>query len=351
MAKFSDSSFTPSDLSFESLKKHNRHGVEYWSARELQSCLGYSKWHGFEPAIKKAMKSCKQSGNNPQNHFSGACKMVEIGSHTKREVNDYHLSRFACYLVAQNGDPRKPEIAYAQKYFAIQTRRQELSEENVADLERLELRKQASIEFKALSGAARDAGVQDKMFGIFHDAGYKGLYGGLVPDHENLCHFGCVKAPGLRFPQVGPMFSNMDPLAGTQPRELSRSQNGKDFRGRALGVDAIKARKGIAPKEQLMDRMNTTELAANQFRMTHTREKLKLERIKDQRDAMATHEMVGREVRAAIAKIGVAMPENIPPAEPIKNVEKRLKKTKPKLILDAKDSGLLPENSFDKLEA
>ena len=158
-----------------------------------------------------------------------------------------------------------------------------------ADLERLELRKQASIEFKALSGAARDAGVQNKMFGIFHDAGYKGLYGG-------------------------------------------------------LGVDAIKARKGIAPKEQLMDRMNTTELAANQFRMTHTREKLKLEKIKNQRDAMETHEMVGREVRAAIAKIGVAMPENIPPAEPIKNVEKRLKKKKSVLELDGKDAaGLLPK--------
>ncbi len=222
--------------------------------------------------------------------------MVEIGSRTQREVNDYHLSRFACYLIAQNGDPRKPEIAQAQKYFAVQTRKQELSEENAADLERLELRKQASVEFKALSGAARDAGVQNKMFGIFHDAGYKGLYGG-------------------------------------------------------LGVDAIKARKGIDPKEQLMDRMNTTELAANQFRMTHTREKLKLEKIKNQRDAMETHEMVGREVRAAIAKIGVAMPENIPPAEPIKNVERRLKKAKPKLLLDEKDSGLLPHISSNNLES
>ena len=285
----------PSNLSFESLKKLNQYGIEYWSARDLQACLGYSKWHGFEPAIKKAMKSCMQSGNDPQNHFTSACKMVEIGSQTQREVNDYHLSRFACYLIAQNGDPRKPEIAFAQKYFAIQTRKQELSEEIAADLERLELRKQASVEFKALSGAARDAGVQNKMFGVFHDAGYKGLYGG-------------------------------------------------------LGVDAIKARKGIDPKEQFMDRMNTTELAANQFRMTHTREKLKLEKIKNQRDAMETHEMVGREVRAAIAKIGVAMPENIPPAEPIKNVEKRLKKAKPKLILDEKDSGLLPKNSSNDLE-
>lgn len=295
MENSSNKHLISTNLSFESLKKLNQYGIEYWSARDLQSCLGYSKWHGFEPAIKKAMESCRQSGNDPQNHFTSVCKMVEIGSHTQREVNDYHLSRFACYLIAQNGDPRKPEIAQAQKYFAIQTRKQELSEENAADLERLELRKQASVEFKALSGAARDAGVQNKMFGVFHDAGYKGLYGG-------------------------------------------------------LGVDAIKARKGIAPKEQLMDRMNTTELAANQFRMTHTREKLKLEKIKNQRDAMETHEMVGREVRAAIAKIGVTMPENIPPAEPIKNVEKRLKKAKPKLLLDEKDSGLLPSDSSNNLE-
>ncbi len=277
--------------SFESLKKINQHGIEYWSARDLQACLGYSEWRKFEATVKKGIESCKQSGNDPQHHFVGADKMVSIGSRADRKVGDWHLSRFACYLIAQNGDPRKPEIAEAQKYFAIQTRKQELSDEMAADLERLELRKQAATEFKALSGAARDAGVQNQMFGIFHDAGYKGLYGG-------------------------------------------------------LGVDAIKARKGIPPKEQLMDRMNAAELAANQFRMTHTREKLKQEKIKNQRDAIETHEMVGREVRAAIAKIGVAMPENISPAEPIKNVEKRLKKTKPKLELEDKDAaGLSPKNS------
>ena len=282
---------TATNLSFESLKKLNQHGIEYWSARDLQACLGYSQWRYFENALKKAVTSCKKSGNDPQNHFAGVRKMVSIGSQTEREVEDWHLSRFACYLIAQNGDPRKAEIAEAQKYFAVQTRRQELSDEMAADLERLELRKQAATEFKALSGAARDAGVQNKMFGVFHDAGYKGLYGG-------------------------------------------------------LGVDAIKARKGIPPKEQLMDRMGAAELAANQFRMTHTREKLKQEKIKNQRDAIETHEMVGREVRAAIAKIGVAMPENVPPAEPIKNVEKRLKKITPKLELEDKDAaGLSPKNS------
>jgi DNA-damage-inducible protein D len=283
MKKNDDNSLIPSRLSFEDLKQINQHGIEYWSARELQSLLGYSKWQRFENAIEKAIESCKQSGNDPNHHFTGAGKPIFGGKGASQVVEDYHLSRFACYLIAQNGDPRKPEIAHAQKYFAIQTRRQELTDAAIADLERLELRKQTSQDFKALSGAARDAGVQNKMFGIFHDAGYKGLYGG-------------------------------------------------------LGADAIKARKGIDPKEQLMDRMDRTELAANQFRMTQTREKLKREGIKNQRHAIEAHEAVGKEVRSAIAKIGGTAPENIPPAEHIKKVEKRLKKAKPILMLDPKDS-------------
>ncbi|OGN56737.1 MAG: DNA damage-inducible protein D [Chlamydiae bacterium RIFCSPHIGHO2_12_FULL_44_59] len=289
MKKNGDSELIPSNVSFEDLKKLNQHGIEYWSARELQSLLGYTKWQRFENALEKAIESCKQSGNDPKHHFTGSGKQIQFGKGATQMVDDYHLSRFACYLIAQNGDSRKPEIAHAQKYFAIQTRRQELSDAAIADLERLELRKQTSQDFKALSGAARDAGVQNKMFGIFHDAGDKGLYGG-------------------------------------------------------IGSDAIKARKGIDPKEQLMDRMDRTELAANQFRMTQTREKLKREGIKNQRDAIEAHETVGKEVRAAIAKIGGTPPENIPPAEHIKKVEKRLKKAKPKLLLDDKDAGLLPQN-------
>jgi DNA-damage-inducible protein D len=289
MDNHEDRSLTPSPPSFESLKKLNKHGVEYWSARDLQPLLGYAKWQRFENVLKKAIESCKMSGNNPDHHFTGAGKQIEFGKGATQMVEDYHFSRFACYLIAQNGDPRKPEIAQAQKYFAIQTRRQEISDQLAADQERLETRQQMTVEFKALSGAAREAGVQDKMFGIFHDAGYKGLYGG-------------------------------------------------------LGVDAIKARKGISPKENLMDRMDTTELIANQFRMSQTREKLKRENIKNQRDAIETHETVGKEVRAAIAKIGGTPPENIPSAESIRNVEKRLKKSKPKLKLDDKDAaGLLPK--------
>lgn len=281
---------TAVSTSFESLKQTNGHGAEYWSARDLQVMLGYSQWRRFEQVIERARTSCESSGNNPSNHFAGAGKMVDLGSGSQRDVPDYHLSRFACYLIAQNGDPRKAEIAQAQKYFAIQTRRRELDEQAAADLERLELRKQTAEEFKALSGAAQDAGVQSKMFGIFHDAGYKGLYGG-------------------------------------------------------LGRDAIKQRKAIPAKDNLLDRMNATELAANQFRMTQTRDKLARENINTQAHAILTHEQVGKEVRSAIERIGGTLPEKIPPAEHIKAVEKRLKTTMPKLQLDEREaSGLLGED-------
>ena len=126
--------------SFEELRRTNQHGAEYWSARDLQPLLGYTQWRRFEQAIERAMTSCETSGNNPENHFAGAGKMVGLGSGSQREVDDYQLSRFACYLIAQNGDPRKPEIAQAQKYFAVQSRRQELSDQAASDMERLELR-------------------------------------------------------------------------------------------------------------------------------------------------------------------------------------------------------------------
>lgn len=271
------------DKSFEDLKNTNEHGAEYWSARDLQTVLGYSQWRRFEDAVKRAIISCQQSGNNPEYHFADAGKPITGGKGAVQVVDDYHLSRFACYLIAQNGDPRKPEIANAQKYFAVQARRQEMSQALAADMERLEIRKQTSEEFKALSGAARDAGVQNQMFGVFHDAGYKGLYNG-------------------------------------------------------LGNEAIKQRKGIPKKENLMDRMDTTELAANQFRMTQTRDKLARERVSSQQQAIRTHEEVGREVREAIKRIGGAMPENIPPAEHINEVEKRIKSTPPVLELEEKDA-------------
>ncbi|MBI4837834.1 MAG: DNA damage-inducible protein D [Nitrospirae bacterium] len=280
----SDKNLVPmGSTSFEDLKKVNEYSAEYWSAREIQPLLGYTQWRRFEDAIKRALTSCKQSGNTVENHFADTGKMVELGSGSSREIPDYNLSRFACYLIAQNGDPRKPEIANAQKYFAVQARRQEISTAIAADVERLELRKQTAEEFKALSGAARDAGVHDRMFGVFHDAGYKGMYGG-------------------------------------------------------LGRDAIKKQKKISEKENLMDRMDTTELAANQFRMTQTRDKLARERVKDQQSAIRTHEGVGKEVREAIKRIGGRLPEELPPAEHIKQVEKRVQIAIPKLELEEKDA-------------
>lgn len=274
---------TSSRKSFEDLRQTNQYGAEYWTARELQPLLGYRQWRGFANAVQKAITSCEKSGNDPSHHFARARKPIMGGKGAIQDVDDYELSRFACYLIAQNGDPRIPEIAEAQKYFAIQTRRQEQSDALAADMERIEMRKQTSEEFKALSGAARTAGVQDRMFGIFHDAGYKGLYGG-------------------------------------------------------LGNQEIKARKGIPLKEQLMDRMGTTELAANQFRMTQTRDKLARERIQDQQLAIEAHGQVGKEVRDAIKRIGGTLPEKLPPAEHIKNVKKRIASVPPRLQLEDKDA-------------
>lgn len=282
---------------FEGLRRTNENRAEFWSARDLQNLLGYSQWRRFETAIERAIASCLTSGNVPDHHFAGAGKPITGGKGAVQVVADYRLSRFACYLIAQNGDPRKPEIAEAQKYFAIQTRRQELADARsgalVADVERLELRKQASEEFKALSGAARQAGVENRMFGVFHDAGYKGLYGG---------------------------------------------------RGR----DAIKREKGIPERENLMDRMNATELAANQFRMTQTRDKLARDRVRHQAQAVVTHETVGREVRDAIKRIGGTLPEQIPADEHIKQVERRVKAAPPKLAIEGPYAGGLLGPSRDE---
>jgi DNA-damage-inducible protein D len=288
----------PSDL-FESMKLLNEHGAEYWCARSIMDRLGYKQWRRFEGVIVKAVASCRQSDNEPGYHFAKVGKPISGGKGAVQSVADYHLSRFACYLIAQNGDPQKPEIASAQKYFAIQTRRQELSDQAAADTERLELRNQVVTEFKALSGAARQAGVQNKMFGIFHDAGYKGLYGG-------------------------------------------------------IGNAEIKRRKGIPEKESLTDRMGSTELAANQFRMTQTREKLPA--VNTQEQAIALHERVGREVRIAIEKIQGTMPEHLKPAEHIKQVKKRVKTAKPAIRLDETHArGLIgsdgpsPAETFDDI--
>lgn len=245
---------------FDSIKQTNPYGVEYWSARDLMPLLGYDKWERFAGAIKRAIIACEQVGQIISDHFPGAGKMIAAGKGAQREVKDYHLSRFACYSIAQNGDPRKPEIAAAQAYFIISTRENELAHLLAEQEKRLHLRQQVSEHNKLLNQAASEAGVHSRSFGVFHNAGYKGLYGG-------------------------------------------------------LGVAEIKEHKHIEQREELLDRMGPAELAANYFRITQTEELLKKAGISEQTEAIEAHHEVGTKVRKAIADIGGSMPEDLP-AEP-----------------------------------
>ncbi len=264
---------------FESIKSVNPYGQEFWSARDLQPLLGYDKWQKFEQAIERAKTACEQTGNVVADHFTGAGKMIIAGKGAQRQVKDYNLSRFACYLIAQNGDPRKPEIATAQVYFAIATRQNELRELKEAQDHRLKLRLRLSENNKHLAEAAYNAGVLSQNFGIFKDAGYKGLYGG-------------------------------------------------------LGAAEIKQVKGIKANEDILDRMGASELAANDFLATQTHDKLVREGITGQTNAINTHHEVGTTVRKAIKEIGGQMPESLPAeptVKPILDAKKReSKKIKPK---------------------
>ena len=252
---------------FESIKKVDENGVEYWLARELMPILGYPNWQRAEDVLKRAMRACLKSSQLVDNHFNGTVKMVDIGSNTVREVRDWKLDRYACYLVAQNGDPNKQEIALAQTYFALQTRKQELFGQ-LSDAERrLFIRKEVSEYNKKLFRTAKKSGV--KQFGSFNDAGYRGLYGMPLSEIEN--------------------------------------------------------QKGIK-KGDLLDRAGATELAANLFRITQTDEKLKNDRIRGEENARRTHFMVGGKVRQTIKDIGGVTPENLLPERHIS--ELRLAKKK-----------------------
>jgi len=245
---------------FEAIRQLGPAGIEHWYARELAPLLGYDTWQRFESAIKRAQIACAQIGQIVGDHFSGAAKMVKLGSGAKRQVKDFILSRFACYLIAQNGDPRKPEIAQAQAYFATSTRENELRLLYEDQQRRLALRERIGENNQNLALAAYNAGVLPRNFGMFEQAGYQGLYGG-------------------------------------------------------LGIEALKAHKGIEPKENILDRMGSSELAANDFRVTQTRDKLHREQVIGQGKAVQTHQHVGQTVRRAIEEIGGTMPENLP-AEP-----------------------------------
>ena len=258
---------------FESIKHVDENGTEFWYARELMTMLEYSKWGNFIKVIDKAKESCKNSNFNIIDHFADVGKMVKAGVADK-EINDLKLTRYACYLIAQNGDSRKKAIALAQTYFAVQTRKQELTRQEYEQLsedeKRLYTRKNVKDKNKYLFDTAKLAGV--KNYGKFNNYGYRGLYNG---------------------------------------------ETAKD----------IANRKGISEKEDILDYMSSTELAANLFRITQTDEVLKNKNINNEDDACKTHHNVGQAVRQTIKRIGGTMPEDIPtPSKSAKQIEKEKNK-------------------------
>lgn len=263
---------------FEEIKQVDDEGSEYWSARELAKLLDYSEYRHFTPVLERAKEACLNSGHNVDDHFEDVLGMVKIGSGAQRELKDIRLSRYACYLVVQNGDPTKPVIAAGQTYFAIQTRRQELADDETfkrlrEDEKRLFLRNELKEHNKQLVEAAQQAGVETTLdLAIFQNHGYKGLYGG-------------------------------------------------------LDQKAIHQRKGLKKSQKILDHMGSTELAANLFRATQAEEKLRRDNVKSKQKANETHFEVGRKVRQTIQELGGTMPENLPaPEKSIKQLESAAKK-------------------------
>ena len=255
---------------FENIKHIDEFGNEYWSARELKDVLEYSQWRRFNKVIEKAKESCINSNYNVLDHFAGVGKMIQIAKGGEREVLDYKLSRYACYLIAQNGDSRKRVIAWAQTYFAIQTRKQELSERNYSNLSEdekrfynRELTKKGNY---SLNQTAKNAGVRN--FDRFHNYGYKGLYNGET-------------------------------------------------------ANDIAKRKGLRYREDILDNMGSDELIANLFRISQTDQKLKNENVIGENNANLTHYNMGKDIRKFIAGQGGKMPEELPtPEKSLKELEK-----------------------------
>ena len=266
------------DSVFESIKHINEYGQEFWYARELQQVLEYKEWRNFFTVIEKAKSSCESSKNIVADHFVDTNKMVEVGLGVPREIDDIMLSRYACYLIVMNGDPRKEVIAAGQTYFAVKTRQQELAEDYAQlteDQKRLAIRSEIKEHNKSLAAAAQQAGVETPQeYAVFQNYGYMGLYGGL------------------------------------------KAQD-------------IKARKGLKKSQDILDHMGSTELAANLFRATQTDEKLRRENIQCKAQANRTHYEVGAKVRQTIQDLGGTMPEDLPtPEKSIHQLAREQKKKK-----------------------
>ena len=267
-----------SEQTFESIKHVNEYGEEYWLARELQLVLEYAQWRRFSDAIERAKLACRNSGFAVEDHFADVGKMVDIGSGAERQIDDVMLSRYACYLIVMNGDPRKEVIAIGQSYFAVKTRQQELIdnyEQMSEDQKRLAIRNEMIAHNKSLAEAAQMAGIADQReYAIFQNKGYQGLYGG-------------------------------------------------------LGAKEIHARKGLKKSQKILDHMGSTELAANLFRATQTDEKLRRENIQGKQAAYDTHYEVGKKVRQTIKESGGTMPEDLPtPQKSIAQIEREQEKRK-----------------------
>jgi DNA-damage-inducible protein D len=265
---------------FDSIKQVTPYGEEYWSARALMPLLGYGKnWQNFTTAIDKAIISCRENGQIVEYHFNAVIKMVSIGSGAQRKQDDYNLSRLACYLIAMNGNPRKPEIAHAQNYFAFTTRAHEMQQLLKEQEKRLDTRLKVSESFKMLAASAQGAGVLSENFGIFVDAGYLGLH------HHT--------------------------------------------------VEELKTIKDIPPKEDYLDNIGREELSAIDFKNIQTDAKLRRDQIADEDTAIDTHHFVGGQVRKAIEAIHAPMPETPPSAPSIRKLVEERRRAAKKRRLDA----------------
>ena len=258
--------------------------VEFWYARELMGCLGYTTWRRFKDAINRAMESCKGAEIEVSDHFADAVKMVEIGSNAVRDVDDIMLTRYACYLIAQNGDPRKEEIAFAQSYFAVQTRKQELIEERIAYIQRTEARGKLRESEKRLSQNIYERGVDDAGFGRIRSKGDQALFGG-------------------------------------------------------RSTQEMKEKLGVSDKRPLADFLPTLTIAAKNLATEMTNYNVEEKDLKGERAITTEHVQNNTTVREMLATRGIK-PEELPPSEDIKKLERKVKSQEKKI---AKESGVLPK--------